>query len=139
MAQGSVASVRLSLSFKNAAGVIANIYALDDELQRDVKKLVRDAGQYFHDLTYFLCAVDTGFMREHIRVLYGREGYTFEVGWLESDFVAAGLAFYPIYVEFGTRFMEAQPALYPAYKDTEAWFLRALAEMYRDAINRHRE
>lgn len=138
MAGGSVGSVRMDLSFKNAAAVIANIYNADRVFIAATKKLVREAGQYNHDLAYFLAAFDTGFMREHLRVLYGAEGYSFEVGWYEEDFVAAGLAFYPIYVEFGTRFMAAQPALYPAYRDTKEWFLPALSNELRAAANRLR-
>jgi HK97 gp10 family phage protein len=139
MAGGSVATVRMDLSFKNTAGVIANIYQTDRELQKAVRKIVKDAGQYCHDLTYFLAPVDTGFMREHIRVLYGKQGLSFEVGWFEADFVAAGLAFYPIYVEFGTRFMAAQPSLYPAYRDTKEWFLPALHDELVAAAERMRD
>lgn len=132
MALGSVASVRLSLSFKNAAAVAANFHDYDQKAHKAIRELVREAGQYCHDLTVFLCPVDTGFMSEHVRVIYGREGYTFEVGWLEEDFIAAGLAFYPIFVEFGTRFMHAQPSLYPAYQDTKEWFIPELGDRLRE-------
>jgi HK97 gp10 family phage protein len=132
VAAGSVASVRLSLSFKNAAAVAANFKHYDEGSHKVIRELVREAGQYCHDLTVFLCPVDTGFMRDHVRVLYGKEGYSFEVGWLEEDFLAAGLAFYPIFVEFGTRFMAAQPSLVPAYQDTKEWFVPALGDALRD-------
>lgn len=128
----------LQLSFRNTAAVIANIYATDDALQEAVVAMVHEAGQYCKDLAYFYSPVDTGFMREHLRVIYGPKGYSFEVGWLQEDFLSAGLAFYPVFQEFGTRFMSAQPSLTPAYQDTTVWFLPALSAELNAAVERRR-
>lgn len=128
----------LELSFRNTAAVIANIYATDEATQEAVVAMVHEAGQYCKDLAYFYSPVDTGFMREHLRVIYGPRGYSFEVGWAAEDFIAAGLAFYPVFQEFGTRFMAAQPSLTPAYQDTATWFLPALSAEISAAAARRR-
>lgn len=126
----------MDLSFRNTSATIANIFALDADVQIAVVQLVHKAGEFCRELTYFLAPVDTSFMRDNIRVTFGPKGYTFEVGWLEEDFIAAGLAFYPIYQEFGTRFMAAQPSLVPAYNETKEWFLPALSAEIQAAAAR---
>jgi HK97 gp10 family phage protein len=131
------AGVQMDLSFKNTSAVIANLYAFDADVQVAVINLVRRAGEFCRELTFYFSPVDTTFMRNHIRVTFGPKGYSFEVGWLEDDFLSAGLAFYPLYQEFGTRFMHAQPSLTPAYEETREWFLPELtAEIRRAAARR---
>jgi HK97 gp10 family phage protein len=136
MAGGSVGSVKMDLSFKNTAAVIANLYKADVACQEAVVKIVHEAGEFCRELAFFLCPVDTQFMRDHIKVLYGPKGFSFEVGWLEDDFLSMGLAFYPIYQEFGTIYMSPQPCLSPAYQETKPWFLSALGVELAAAFER---
>lgn len=132
------ASALLDLSFRDTKAAIANIYAADAAVQEAVVRLNREAGEYARELTQFFSPVDTGFMRDHVRVIFGPKGYSFEVGWLEEDFINAGLAFYPIFQEYGTRNMPAQPSLTPAYREVESWYIPAMSEEIRAAIERLR-
>lgn len=119
MAAGSTnRGIALDLSFKNALGLVANLYAFDQDCQDAMRAAVQEAAEFCHEYAYEICPKDTHFMAEHIQVLMSPGGLVFEVGWLASDFESEGLAFYPLYVEFGTRFMDAQPTLYPAYQET---------------------
>lgn len=128
--------MKLNLSFRNMGAVVANFRAADAVLQTEVRVAVTDAGEFCRELAYFLSPVDTGFMREHLKTLYSDDGLVFETGWLEEDFLVAGLAFYPIYVEFGTRYMAAQPSLSPAYQDTKVDFKRRISAAVRASFAR---
>lgn len=127
--------MKLELSVRNVAATVVNLYAYDKRIKRDVKKLVREYGELTKELTQFFCAVDTGFMRDHVVTLYTPSGLGWETGWDVMDFVEAGLPFYPFWVEFGTELMVAQPALTPAYRETEAEFRAALRERVRRAVS----
>jgi HK97 gp10 family phage protein len=133
---GSTNAVSMDLSFRNVAGVVANLYAKDKAIQAAVRRLTRNAGELCKTLTQQACPVDTWFMHDHVHTTYSRKGMTFETGWREEDFTAAGLAFYPIYVEFGTRFMAPQPSLYPAYKEVQKMYLEDLRDVVQSAIAR---
>lgn len=136
MPAGGSRGIQMDLSFKNTAAVVGNFYAFDADVQAALIHLVREAGEFCRELAFYLSPVDTTFMRNHLRVMFGPKGYSFEVGWLEEDFLSVGLAFYPLYQEFGTRYMAAQPSLAPAYHDTVQWFLPELAAAIRRAAQR---
>lgn len=128
--------MRLDLSVRNTQATAANFRAMDATLQEEVVHLVAESGQLTKELTQFFCPVRTGFMRAHVRVWFGERGYSFEVGWDAADFLEAGLAFYPIFVEFGTRFAAAQPSLFPAYFEVQPGFVADLTEAIRRSAAR---
>jgi HK97 gp10 family phage protein len=139
MARGSSSvGVRLDLSQKNVAGVIARIYSADTRCTAAMRRTARRAGAFCQELTQALAPKDTAFMAEHVRTEYTPEGFGFETGWLAQDYLDAGLPFYPPYQEFGTRFMPPQPSLYPAYKATQEFYLEEVRKNIRDAITRER-
>lgn len=90
----------------------------------------------------FFCPVDTSptaddfAMRDHIRLRFGELGFSFEVGWEEDDFMAAGLDFYPIYVVFGTQFMAAQDPLFPAHQEAKPRFIGDITAAIRRSAQR---
>lgn len=129
---------RLTLSTRGAAAVAANFYARDRAAQMAIKRVVRRNGVALHERARALCPVDTGFMRSQLRLAFSEQGYVYEVGWDEQDFSAAGLAFYPVYVEFGTRFQAAQPSLFPAREQQDPIFRRELRAELSAAIQRGR-
>lgn len=133
---GSVNGVRLALSFRNEAAIAANFRGADQVLVREVKAVVRNAGYLVVDFARALVPIDTSFMHDHVGVVFSPDGRVFEAGWDEADFDAAGLPFYPLYVEFGTSKMAAQPSLYPAYKEVQPIFLADLRDAVRASIDR---
>lgn len=137
MASGSSSiGMRLDLSQKNIAGVVANIYAADRQCQREIRASTRRAGEFCRELTAFLAPRRSGFMARNVRTVYTRDGFGFETGWLARDFDAAGRPFYPPFQEHGTRYMAAQPSLYPAYKETQQFYLNDVRNSIRGAIAR---
>ena len=139
MAGGSTPrGVRMDLSFRNQAGVIARIHAADRACQAGVREATTSAGEFCRELTQLYAPVDEGNMRDLVRTVYDAEGFSFETGWDASDFARLNLPFYPPYQEFGTRFMPAQPSLYPAYKETQRYYLEAVRANVRAAIARAR-
>jgi HK97 gp10 family phage protein len=137
------AGLALDLSVKNLAGVARNLRAFDAICVAAIQDAVLSAGESTRELAYALCPVDTGYMRDHLKTVYSPDGLTFEVGWDAADFEAANFAdetstgsFYPIYQEFGTRFMAAQPSLTPAYRETVPHFRADVGDALRASIAR---
>lgn len=128
--------MRMDLSVRNVQGTIANFRAFDTDLQAEARDIVFETGQFTKELTQFFCPVDSGFMHDHVEVDYGEQGYSFEVGWRESDFLDAGLAFYPIFVVFGTQFMAAQDPLFPAHAEAKPRFIADLIDAMRRSAQR---
>lgn len=128
--------MKFTLSVRNTQATIANFRAFDRHLQTEVRGVVRETGAFCKDLVKFFCPVRTGFMRSQVRVAYGDAGYSWEVGWREDDFTRRGLAFYPLFQEFGTRFMAAQPSLFPAYAEVKPQFIRDITAAVRRSAQR---
>jgi HK97 gp10 family phage protein len=108
--------VSRSLEVRGATGLIANVRAFDRDCGMEIREAVARGGRETKELTQQFCPVDTGFMRDHVRDDYSPDGLTFTVGWKAEEFAAAGLPFYPPYVELGTSLMDAQPSLNPAFE-----------------------
>jgi len=123
--------MRLELSVRNTQAMVANFRAFDETLQTEVRSVVQESGEFTKGLARFFAPVDTGFLRDHLNVEYGEQGYSFEVGWRETEFIQAGLAFYPVFTEFGTRFAPAQPCLFPAYAEAKPMFVADLVDAVR--------
>lgn len=126
--------MRLELSVRNASAMVANFHAADAQLQEDIRDLVEEYGEATRELTSFLSPYRTGHMSESVRTVYSPSGLAFETGWDADDFIGEGLAFYPYFQEFGTRFMAAQPSLGPAYEEMRPQFERALRERVQQSI-----
>lgn len=129
-------AIHFELGVREAAGLVANFHAADKRVQWAVRDLVRETALEVQELTRFLCPVRTGFMRDHVRHWISDKGFAFEVGWDAQDFFDAGLAFYPYFVEYGTRKMAAQPSLTPAYEHAQEHFWQDLGRVLRDALER---
>lgn len=139
MARGSSSiGLRLDLSQKSVSGTIARIYAADAACQAGIREATHSAGEFCKALTAYYARKRTGYMSQTVRTVYTPDGFSFETGWLASDFTSAGQPFYPPYQEFGTRFMPAQPSLYPAYKETQEYYREELRATIRETIARQR-
>jgi HK97 gp10 family phage protein len=120
MARGGSTSrgMRLDLSQKNVAGTIARIYSKQKDVVAACVATTRAAGEFCRELTAALAPKRTGRMARLVTTEYSTDG---------EDF-------YPPYQEFGTRFMPAQPSLYPAYKETQQFYLEELRANIRAAL-----
>lgn len=124
------------LTMRNAGALAANFRSKDQQLQREVRRIVRENGQFCKELTQFFAPRDTGFMADHVETTYTHDGLIFETGWDSADFFEAGLQWYVPYVEWGTSKMAAQPSLTPAYEETVVQFKRDLSKALRNAGRR---
>ena len=79
----------------------------------DVKRVVRHNGAEMQTKAQQNAPVDTGTLKRSIGLEITDSGITAEVG---------PTADYAPYVELGTRFMDAQPYLGPAFKDQKEKF-----------------
>jgi HK97 gp10 family phage protein len=126
----------MTVSTRNLRALVANLYAGDQRAQKALRRTVKKYGNKQWRLSRELAPVDTGFLRKHIRLRFSDDGLVYEVGVLEKDYREAGLPFYAIYQEFGTRFMSAQPFIFPARDQTYPEFRSALSKDLSSAIKR---
>lgn len=136
-------AIRLSFGFRDVKGIVANLHAADVRVQKETRRAVKDAGDFGHDLAYFLAPVDSSWMRDHIRTLFSDDGLVFELGYREEDFVGKEgydgrqiETFYAPLVEDGTRKMAAQPHIRPAFEDAVEFLSRDISAALRRAIRR---
>lgn len=86
----------------------------------DVKRVVRHNGAEMQAKAQQNAPVDTGYLKRSIGLEVTDEGMTAEV---------EPKADYAPYVELGTRFMEAQPYLAPAFRDQVGQFRKDMKKL----------
>ncbi len=128
--------MRMTLSTRNASGVIANLFAKDAKAQQAVRTVVKASGFRVQARAKQLAPVRTGFLKKNIRLRFTEDRLVYQVGWDEAAYTGAGFAFYPLYTEFGTRFMSPRPCLFPAKAEEVPVFRRELNRAVRDAMRR---
>jgi len=101
---------------RGVTGLVANLRAFDRIAVAEIGDAMERGAKDTRDLARQLCAVDTGFMREHLDYELTPERRAYTVGWKPEDFAEAGLPFYPPFVELGTSNSPAQPSLFPAHE-----------------------
>jgi HK97 gp10 family phage protein len=126
----------LEFGVRNTAGLAANFHAADRDVQDAMREIMDRGADLIVDITKQLVPRDTGFMGDHVAKRRVAGGLGYEVGWDASDFIAAGLAFYPVFVELGTRMMAAQPSLGPAYNYATPIIQQDARAILRRAIER---
>lgn len=127
---------KLTLGTKNLEALKANLRQYSSKAQQRAQQVVIASGQRQYERTYELCPVDTGHMRDNIQLLYTPGGLSYQVGWIETDFVGANnihtgepiRTFYPLYQEFGTTRHPAHPCLFPARDEERPRFRKELAQ-----------
>ena len=128
--------VRLTLEVPKLSALVANFYATDAEIQEGARAIVANAAEVLDEYWAALCPVDTGLMKSLRRVQFTESGLEFNAGWLDEDFAEAQKPFYPPFVEFGTRFMRAQPSLGPAFEQTAPLFEADMRDLIEAAAAR---
>ena len=126
--------LRFELGARNTSALAANFRRLSETTLGNIRRQVRESAGELHALTDKLAARDTEFMANHIQEWITANGYAFEVGWDAMDFYEAGHPFYPPFVEFGTRYMMAQPALGPAADQVFPRHSERISEIIRNGV-----
>lgn len=88
----------------------------------EVKRKVRKHGGQLQEKAMRNAPVDTGFLKQHINLDIGDGGMSAEV---------EPTADYAPYVELGTRFMEAQPYLKPAFDEQKEKFKKDMQKLVK--------
>jgi HK97 gp10 family phage protein len=114
---------KIGLNVRNARAVISNLRQYGEAARTRAKVVVEQSMERVYATQQSLVAVDTGFMKSQTRKELTPQGYGYRVGWDAADFPAA---FYPPFVEFGTRFAPAQPSLLPAFEVEKPRFTQEL-------------
>jgi hypothetical protein len=136
-------SISLTFGFRDVRGLVANFHQADVRAQREIRRAVKDAGDFFLDLGYFLAPVDSSWMRDHLKKFTGNDGLIFEGGYRIEDFIGQTndhgkkiTEFYPPMVEDGTRKMAAQPHVRPAFEEAVDYLDKDISRSLRRAIAR---
>ena len=135
-------SVRLTIETRNLRGLVANLFAADTRMQAATRRTVKKWGPKQKQLTEELAPYDTSkpaeefHLRDNVRLRYSEDGLVYAVGFEEEDFTEAGQPFYALYTEFGTRFMNARPCVFPARDQIAPQFKADLSRNVRAAVKR---
>lgn len=151
------AGIRLELSVRDAAGVIANLRRMDAVYVAEVRELTIEYGETTREIAALLAPRRTGFMASQIETVYTPEGFGFETGYDEQRFLAnlsarsaplgrntrrslrrATRAPYPYFYvqELGSRLTPPTPHLGPAFEEQAPRYHRDLGQSLRRATRR---
>ena len=137
-------SVRMTVSTRNLRALAANFAAADVRLQKAARKTVKKYGTKQRNRTRELAPYDASHpaedfhLRDNVSLRFSDDGLVYETGFREEDFTEAGLPFYAIFTEFGTRFMAARPCVFPARDEIYPQFRAALGADLRAAARRRK-
>jgi HK97 gp10 family phage protein len=102
-----------SVEIQNADNLISRFQNIADSLPREIGNALTDSAESIVDNAQANAPVDTGYLRDHIIITQNTD----EEVTIESQ------ADYSVYVEFGTRYMDAQPYFMPAVEAGQAQLL----------------
>ncbi len=132
--------MRLTVKVRNAEAVVRRLETKDKNVRAALRDVVARAGERVYQSAYNLTPVDTGFMRDALRLSYHREGYSYHLGWYAEDFVGTTRErggttqprpFYVPPVVFGTSHVAGRDPLTPSMEDDRAQFHQESAEAMR--------
>lgn len=126
----------LTLSTRDSRAIVGNFYAADQYIQKEIQRVVKKYGRMQHDETYRRTPKRTHFMANNIHLHFSDNYTVYEVGWRERDFLMAGKNFYPLFVEFGTRFMAAQSPLFRSKEVVHPQFVEEMSRVLSRAAKR---
>lgn len=87
-----------------------------------VRRIVKGNGANMQEMAMRKAPVDTGTMKRYIMLSVHDEGMTTRI---------KALANYSSYVEFGTRFQNAQPFIKPSYDKQKTQFKKDLDRLFK--------
>lgn len=133
----------IDIVFTNPKATIANIYAADKLMQRDVRKRVAITGRKTWRTARALCnkggalqAYDTGRFRSSITLRLSEDNLVYEVYYDRNTFTADGEPYYAPFVEYGTERIPARPVLWTAWHEHYATLNEELSKEIRKSLKR---
>jgi HK97 gp10 family phage protein len=123
----------------NIQALVANFYGRDVVFQRKVRALNREYAEYVRDVAEQLAPKDTTFMARHIRKDFSEDHLRWSVGYREEDFTSKGLFPYYLVQELGGAYQEAQPHLFPAYREMAPHYTEDLSALLKRTIAEGRD
>jgi hypothetical protein len=129
---------KFELSLRDRSGKIQNFHAAETDIVDAMKEAMLLNALETQTIAFELCAVDTGFMRDHIDVVTSEQNLVYEIGWRAEDFFNAGFEFYPMFVVLGTRFLPPRDPLTPAHEMTKPKYVERMRELVGIALERRR-
>lgn len=134
--------MRVTLRVRNAEAVALRLETRHKAIREALKGAVRRSGERVHASAQQLTPVDTGFMRDHLRLSFHREGFSYADGWYAEDFLGTTREhgwgrvpqprdFYVIPVVFGNHQRAGIDPLTPSLEDDRPLFRRECAEAMR--------
>lgn len=122
---------RIDVQVRGAKALVANLFARQHRIKRDVL----DITERFGERTFNVAAANTprrmGLMLSSLKIEMSQRGYAFVVFYDSSRFPNT---YYPVFVEYGTRFMEAQFPLTRAYREIEPQYRAEISRVVRGAV-----
>ena len=118
----------MSKNVKGLEKLIATLERIPKELDKEVEHVLEANAREIELNAKRNAPVDTGKLQQSIKSFKSNEKeYT-----IKSN--ATGLAPYGIFVEHGTRFMRAQPFLFPAFFKQRARFIDDLEDLLKRKV-----
>lgn len=124
----------ISLQVRGVSGIVANIYAVNRRVGRNVRGAMRAVGEEQRQATEDAAPKRTHFLANHTRLDVSPEGLTYTVGYREEDFAAAGHPPYFMYVILGTSRQAANPYLFDVHEQYRARVTAAVGGAVKDGI-----
>jgi len=119
-------ALEINLTLEGAENLQQALQSLDNTLQQSIQQQLERWAMEVLEFARSLAPIRTGRLRDSI--------YAKTSGWVIQIGAEAP---YAIFVEFGTRYMQAQPFLYPAVEEymprLEEMLLEALGQAVREA------
>lgn len=113
----------MSKNVKGLKELIAVLEKIPNELDKAVESVLEDNAQEIERDAKSFAPLDTGKLRQSIKSTQTKDKeYTIKAN-------STGNAPYATFVEFGTRFMRAQPFLYPAFFKGRSRFIKDLENL----------
>lgn len=122
-----------ALKVRGVSGMVANLHAAEKQAVEAVKASVRRMGEEQRSRTEQECPKRTGFMASKTRLDFSPEGLTYNVGYEAADFEGGGMAFYPQFVIFGTRYMAPNNFIFRVQEEMAPRLTREVGQAVKDA------
>jgi hypothetical protein len=141
MSIGISADWNIDVKAADTSGLEAYLAAGGRRARQAILDAIGESAARIYQRTVDLCPKDTFYMSEHVRTDFSAGGFIAENGWDARDFIGTQdahgkpRAFYPFYVEFGTRHMRARPSLSIAFAEEAPRFTRSLERAVRQVVD----
>lgn len=137
--------MRVTVKVRNTDGVSRKLEFKGKAARAELRKCVQRAGERVYQMAANLTPIDTGYMVDHLRLSFHREGFSYHLGWYAEDFVGTerihGFSqtprprpFYVPYVVFGTSRHSGVNPLTPAQESDKQQFDQECQDAYWAAM-----